>query len=599
MKKPLSSLLVCIIVLSTCLISMPLQRVYAADGKGNALSFDGTSNYVSLAAIDNNVYTFELWFNPATTTNFALIGSLRFLIQTSGTSLTVWHDVYVGPTSWSVAIGTGSWHHLAVVIDYSAWQITPYLDSIPLGTKPTTTNTKPPIAWMTIGSYGAARYFAGSIDEVRIYDKALSHSEVLAHRNSGVGQYGRPETGLSAGWHFDETSGNTAHDYSGNGLHGTVIGTAMWVEGIIPLPDIEISSVTTSANKIEVGGTVEINVTANNLGTCNESFQVAAYYGNTAIDTQSVTDLAPGSSIELTFNWATTGIPLDTYTIKANATAVEGETNTANNEKTDGTVWIVQKPAPDFDWLPKPAIESHGTTFDASSTNPYGGTIVNYQWNFGDGNITAVGSPTIVHVYASHGDYEVTLTVTDSEALTNSTTKTVQVLRHDVAVTAVVLDRNWVYESWPVGVNITVVNRGNFTENVQIDLYYNGSGGSEHIDMLMTSLDPSEEETLTYTWDTTGVAVGPYYNVTAVVSIPIESDPSNNEMNSTEPVKVRLHGDINGDDYVGIDDILVVALHFGERPGDSRWNPDADFTRDGYIGIDDIFYIAQRFGDSC
>ncbi|HME04755.1 MAG TPA: PKD domain-containing protein [Solirubrobacteraceae bacterium] len=58
-----------------------------------------------------------------------------------------------------------------------------------------------------------------------------------------------------------------------------------------------------------------------------------------------------------------------------------------------------------------------------SSRDPYpGGTIASYSWNWGDGTADSVGvSPS--HTYAGPGNYEVTLTVTDSYGLTSTATK--------------------------------------------------------------------------------------------------------------------------------------------------------------------------------
>ncbi len=55
-------------------------------------------------------------------------------------------------------------------------------------------------------------------------------------------------------------------------------------------------------------------------------------------------------------------------------------------------------------------------TFDASTSEPgFNGThympIVNYTWDFGDGNITTVNMPIITHVYSNSGAYNVSLTV--------------------------------------------------------------------------------------------------------------------------------------------------------------------------------------------
>jgi parallel beta-helix repeat protein len=57
-----------------------------------------------------------------------------------------------------------------------------------------------------------------------------------------------------------------------------------------------------------------------------------------------------------------------------------------------------------------------------------------------------------------------------------------------------------------------------------------------------------------------------------------------------------LLGDANGDGYVGIDDIYLVASHFSREAGDPEYNRVYDLNGDGYIGVDDIFTVAKHFG---
>jgi parallel beta-helix repeat protein len=57
-----------------------------------------------------------------------------------------------------------------------------------------------------------------------------------------------------------------------------------------------------------------------------------------------------------------------------------------------------------------------------------------------------------------------------------------------------------------------------------------------------------------------------------------------------------LLGDVNGDGYVGIDDIFLVATHFGRELGDPYYYRIYDLNGDGYIGVDDIFTVAKHFG---
>jgi len=73
-------------------------------------------------------------------------------------------------------------------------------------------------------------------------------------------------------------------------------------------------------------------------------------------------------------------------------------------------------------------------TFNASKSYDINGTIISYKWNFGDGNITTRYDPIIIHTFTAPGNYTVTLTVTDNDGLTNSTSKLVTVLPYRLTI---------------------------------------------------------------------------------------------------------------------------------------------------------------------
>jgi hypothetical protein len=99
--------------------------------------------------------------------------------------------------------------------------------------------------------------------------------------------------------------------------------------------DVAVINVTTSKTIVGQGYNVYINVTAANLGTYPETFNVTAYANTTAIGTQTVTlDLAkmpPQINTTITFTWNTKGFAYGDYTIRGYAWPVTNDVNLTNN----------------------------------------------------------------------------------------------------------------------------------------------------------------------------------------------------------------------------------------------------------------------------
>lgn len=83
-------------------------------------------------------------------------------------------------------------------------------------------------------------------------------------------------------------------------------------------------------------------------------------------------------------------------------------------------------PAARFAASPNPASLGAAVAFDGSASNDPDGTIVSYEWDFGDGTSGTGANPT--HVYTKPGDYLVRLTVTDDAGGTDTVTHTVAVV---------------------------------------------------------------------------------------------------------------------------------------------------------------------------
>jgi outer membrane protein assembly factor BamB len=109
--------------------------------------------------------------------------------------------------------------------------------------------------------------------------------------------------------------------------------------------DIAVTDVTSSKNgclpipTVGEGFNVTINVTVANQGGYTETFNATAFVNTTAIQTETLS-LPSQNSATVIFIWNTTGCAYGSYTISAYATPVQSETNTANNNCTDGTVEV-------------------------------------------------------------------------------------------------------------------------------------------------------------------------------------------------------------------------------------------------------------------
>lgn len=145
-------------------------------------------------------------------------------------------DLY-GITSLSysyAALGTDQWNHVVCTYDGAYMKI--YIGGVEVASKAATgalydsgshnLNLSEPV-WAD---------FQGKLDEMRIYSRCLTPTEISEHYNGGAGLYGVPETGLEMGWHFDETSGTVVEDYSGNGADGNLTGVFNLVAGHVGLP---------------------------------------------------------------------------------------------------------------------------------------------------------------------------------------------------------------------------------------------------------------------------------------------------------------------------------------------------------------------------
>jgi hypothetical protein len=78
-----------------------------------------------------------------------------------------------------------------------------------------------------------------------------------------------------------------------------------------------------------------VSVNLANLGDYSETFTVTLYAGSTTLGEKTVS-LSVGGSVEVTLPWSTGGWIKESYTLKAVAAPVTGETRIDDNTYIDG-----------------------------------------------------------------------------------------------------------------------------------------------------------------------------------------------------------------------------------------------------------------------
>jgi len=238
-------------------------------------------------------------------------------------------------------------------------------------------------------------------------------------------------------------------------------------------------------------------------------------------------------------------------------------------------------PRPDFSFTPAKANINETITFDASnSTDVDQGVdhyIVLYSWNFSDGTpvVEEAGAITY-HAYSEGGTYDVTLTVMDNDRWNRSITKAVKVrFTYDVKVAEVkaAVESATIGDKVAITVKVSNEGSGDLT-SVSVTAYYSVGLqlGTALGPAQTTSLVVDQTKTLSFEWDTSGVAKGSY-RINAAVA-PVAGEPEQAQEDNTSRggtvtlVEVQetpwlLYGGI----IAGVAVVAVVGFLFMRRRG--------------------------------
>ena len=217
--------------------------------RDSALQFDGVDDYVDIpysASLNTDSFTVEAWVRldlddnqPHPNVWFTPLMNRDF---DSATQKTYGYNLYVNPDNrwqfwtgdtseqrrWQVitgpAVTVGAWTHLARTYNAESKTMEFVVDGMSVGRISHASYSLNPISNFVIGHnnmltnfpYGA-RAFPGAIDDVRVWNVVRTQQEILADIHRVLAGN---EPGLVGYWRFDEGTGDTAYDLSGNGNDG-------------------------------------------------------------------------------------------------------------------------------------------------------------------------------------------------------------------------------------------------------------------------------------------------------------------------------------------------------------------------------------------
>ena len=238
---------------------------------GRAIVVNGNnSNYAQLPAmnLNTNTYTLSAWINPASATQnngagiiFCRGGSTTAGMHMSGSAELRYHW---NNQNWGWASGAtppaNEWSHVALVIEPT--RATIYLNGVPYvhNTNLTSEEFNAPLR---IGSDPTNGAFNGQIDEVCIWNRALTQNEIRELRHLTKDKIVATDAELRAYIQFNEANG-TSFDKSGKGNHAVIIGAP----GIVN-STAAVGGGVSHRQQVTAGGVVNFGNTGVKMGFSN------------------------------------------------------------------------------------------------------------------------------------------------------------------------------------------------------------------------------------------------------------------------------------------------------------------------------------------
>ena len=450
--------------------------------QGSAVRFDGYND--TLASSVNFAvqpsYSHELWFNSPTSGGGRLIGVGN---ASSGSSANYDRQVTLnkpGTLTFTSAGGTlttadsyndGQWHHLVASHGPDGMRL--FVDGVLVGS-----NDVGPgnafVGYLRVGGDGSVGYnkfyFNGRIDEVAHYPAALDIETVRAHyRAAAVTRNQAPTAALAVacdplaacqltgsgtdpdgtivGYSWDLGDGNTAegpevtHSYTASGTYTITL----------TVTDDQGASHSTSTEVVVAINAAPLPVF---IAHCADEACTFDASGSSDPDGQIATlawEFGDGASAEgatASHRYAESGV----YEVELTVTDDKGTSATTSQQL---TVTANQTPVP----VIVATCADLTCTFDSGGSHDADGSITAIAWTLGDQ--TTSDQAQLTHSYAAPGSYEITLTLTDDDQATGTTSQQIEVLAPNQAPVAS-------FTSASIGLSLTVDATGSTDADGQV-----------------------------------------------------------------------------------------------------------------------------------
>jgi hypothetical protein len=243
----------------------------AACACGHAVSFSTFGEDVYLPgvnAVPSTGFTWDYWFNATTLPTSPAVNIAAGATQLIAADGVACEDIHIGfgtsyapanqlefnldgyggcaardttPISYTPPGGwmSHTWYFVTVSHDYGTGISQLYVDGALVASKTAAVLPIPRVLPVTVGRWtdrAVTHYneFYGTVDEVHIYGRVLSATEVSTEYGAGTGRYGSPtDVGLIAGYHFDDGAGTTAANFAPSGAAGMLEASPAWVPGFV------------------------------------------------------------------------------------------------------------------------------------------------------------------------------------------------------------------------------------------------------------------------------------------------------------------------------------------------------------------------------